>query len=214
RGASAAPRVPGWLPPLSWLPVVGELQGEVEVLGLEQADDGLQVVLLLGRHPELFALDLRAHPAGPLVPDDLGDRLRVLLGDALLQGDGDAVLLAGHLRVGGVEVLEGDLALDELLLEDVEDGLGPLFAVGTDLDPMLTRPGDGSAHAAEVEPRADFLGRLVQRVVGFLAVDLADDVKAGLARHDPQVRRVRCRSSRWMRADAASVSRRARGAAT
>src|ERR1700761_293478 len=51
-------------------------------------------------------------------------------------------------------------------------------------------------HAAEVEPVADFLRRLVQRVVGFLAVDLADDVKAGLARHDHQVRRVRSQSSR------------------
>src|SRR5262252_8195265 len=191
---------------MAWMravsPVVGELQGEVEVLGLEQADDGLQVVLFLRRHPEFLALDLRAHPAGPLVPDDLGDLLRVLLGDALLQGDGDAVLLAGRLGLGGVEVLEGDLALYEFLLEDVEDGLGPLLAVGADLDPVLARPGDGGAHAAEVEPRADLLGRLVQRVVGFLAVDLADYVKAGLARHDPQVRRVRCRSSRWMRAGA------------
>jgi heat shock protein HtpX len=38
-------------PRLPALPVVDELEGEVEVFGLEQGDDGLQVVLLLRRHP-------------------------------------------------------------------------------------------------------------------------------------------------------------------
>src|SRR3984885_235839 len=175
--------------------VVGELESEVEVLGLEQADDGLQVVLFLRRDPQLLALDLRSDPARPLVPDDLGDLLRVLLGDALLEDDRDAVLLAGPPRLGRVQVLEGDPPLDELVLEDVEDRLSPLLAVGADFHAMLSRAGDGRSFAAEVEPVADFLRRLVQRVIGFLAVDLADDVKAGLARHDHQVRRVRSLSS-------------------
>ena len=73
-----------------------------------------------------------------------------------------------------------------LLLEDVEDRPSPLLAVGADFHAVLARPGDGRAYAAEVEPVADFLRRLVQRVIGFLAVDLAFDVKAGLARHDHQ----------------------------
>src|SRR6516164_4479626 len=182
--------------PQSVSAVVGELQGEVEVLGLEQADDGLEVVLLLRRDPEFLALDLGTDAAGALVPDDLGDLLRVLLGDALLQADRDAVLLAGCPRLGRVQVLERDAALDQFFLEDVEDGLSALLAVGAYLHSVLTRPGDGRAHAAEVEPGADLLGRLVKRVVRFLAVDLADDVKAGLAGHAPQVRRVYVPSSR------------------
>ena len=91
-----------------------------------------------------------------------------------LRADADPVLLAGQLRLAGVERLEGDPALDQLVLEHVEDGLGPLLAVGAGSRPLLAGPGDRRADAAEVEPGADLLGGLVQRVVDFLAVDLAD----------------------------------------
>src|SRR6185437_6070163 len=118
--------------------VVGELDGEVEVLGLEQADHGLQVVPALGRHAQLLALHLGLHALRALVPDDLGHLLGVVLGDALLQSDRDAVLLAGHLGLRRVEVLERDAALDELLLEHVEDGARALLAVGADFHTVLT----------------------------------------------------------------------------
>ena len=50
-----------------------------------------------------------------------------------------------------------------------------LFAlISTALSPG---PGDGRSHAAEVEPGADLLGCLVQRVVDFLTVDLRHDVE-------------------------------------
>src|SRR5208282_4090977 len=58
-----------------------------------------------------------------------------------------------------------------------------------DLDRMVAGPGYGSAHAPEVEARADLLGRLVQRVVHFLAVDLGHDVERGFGCHGPQVKR-------------------------
>src|SRR6185437_8425499 len=151
---------------------VGELQGEVEVLALEQAHHRLQVVLALGGDAQLLALHLGLDALGALVPDDLGHLLGVVLGDALLQGDRDAVLLAGRLGVRRVEVLEGDPALDELLLEHVEYGVRPFLTVGPDLHAVLARPGDGRSHAAEVEAGADLLGGLVKRVVGFLPVDL------------------------------------------
>src|SRR3984885_8132140 len=55
---------------------------------------------------------------------------------------------------------------------------------------MLAGPGDGRADAAEVEPRADLLGRLVQRVVDLLAVELGHDVKGRILRcHASQARR-------------------------
>src|SRR6185437_1932975 len=97
-----------------------------------------------------------------LVPDDLGDLLGVLLGDALLEGDRDAVLLAGHLGVGRVEVLQRNPALDELLLEHVKDGVGPLLAVGADLDAVLAGPGNRRPDATEIEAVADLLGGLVE----------------------------------------------------
>ena len=68
------------------LPVVDELQGEVEFLAFQQADHRLQVVLFLRRDAKLLALDLSPDAFGPLVPDDLGDLLGVVLGDALLEG--------------------------------------------------------------------------------------------------------------------------------
>src|SRR4051812_45606003 len=60
------------------LPVVGELQRDAEVLGLEQGDDGLQVVPLLAGDAQLVALDLRLHTLGSLVTDLLADRLRLV----------------------------------------------------------------------------------------------------------------------------------------
>jgi hypothetical protein len=81
---------------------------------------GLQVVLLLGRDPQLVALDLRLHALGALLADHLADLLGVVLADALADGRGQAVLLAGLLRLAGLQRLERDLPLDQLLLEDVE----------------------------------------------------------------------------------------------
>ncbi len=158
-------------------PVVDELEGEVEFLALQQRDDHLQVVLLLGRDAKLLALDLSPDALRPLVPDDLRQLPGVVLGDALLEGHGHPVLAAGRLRISRVQCLERDAALDQLVPEHVKDGVGTFLGVGPDVYGMLSGPGDGRADAAEVEPCADFLGRLVQRVVDFLAVELGHDVK-------------------------------------
>src|SRR5436190_24138456 len=77
------------------LPVVGELQGDPEVLALEQRDDVLQVVLLLAGHAKLVALDLRLDTLGSLVADLLGDLLGLVRGDALHDRAGHLVGLAG-----------------------------------------------------------------------------------------------------------------------
>src|SRR5690606_8260016 len=144
---------------------------------LEEGDDLLEVVLLLGADPQLVTLDLSLDALRALIPHDLGDLLRVLLVDALLQADHHAVLLARQLGLPGVEDLEREAPLDQLRLEDIEYGVYPLLAVGLDLDALLSRPADRSAGALEVEPVPDLLDRLVQRVVDLLPVDLADDVE-------------------------------------
>src|SRR5258706_5277991 len=171
------------------LPVVHELQSDVEFLALEQALDVLQLVLLLRGHPKFFTLDLRPDAFRGFVPDHLRDLLRVLLGDTLLEVGQEAILSAGRLRVAGVENLERNAALDQLLLEHVEYGLSPLLAVRPDLDCLVARPGDGRAHAAEVESRADLLRCLVQRVVDFLVIYLRHDVERGFRCHGIKVRR-------------------------
>src|ERR1700729_2196269 len=142
-------------PPRGVLAEVDELQREVEFLALDQGDHGLKIVLLLGRDAELFALDLSPHALRPLITDDLADLLGVVLGDALLEGDPDPVLLARRLRLGRIYDLERDLAPDQLVLEDVEHSLGPFLAVSPDLHAMVPRPGNGSADAAEVEASRD-----------------------------------------------------------
>src|ERR671910_1886058 len=100
--------------------VVDELEREVEVLLLEQGDDGLQVVLLLRRDTYLLALNLGLHTLGALVPDGLGDLLRLVLGEPVLERGTDLVEPAGRPRFTGVERLERNAALDQLLLEDVQ----------------------------------------------------------------------------------------------
>ena len=89
------------------------------------------------------------------------------------------ILLAGPDWRGsdGVEDLEADLALDQLLLEHLEDGAGAVVGGGADLDGLLALPRDGGAGALEVEPRRDLARGLAQRVVHLLAVDLAHDVE-------------------------------------
>ena len=110
------------------------------------------------------------------------------------------VLLAGGLRVTWIEGLERDPALDQLLLEHVEHRLGPLLAVGADVDGMVPRtrrwmrPRRGKSNRV-----LDLLGRLVEGVVDFLPVDTADRCRkrdsAGIVApspvgHSPTVKRL------------------------
>src|SRR5674536_278531 len=88
------------------LAVVGELQGDVEVGFAKHGDHRLQVVLLLGAHPQLVSLDLGLHALGPLSPDHLGDLLGVLIRDALVDRHLDPELLAGLAWVGRLDSLE------------------------------------------------------------------------------------------------------------
>src|SRR5664280_2819784 len=88
------------------LAIVRELQGDVEVGFAKHGDHRLQVVLLLGAHPQLVSLDLGLHALGPLRPDHLGDLLGVLIRDALVDRHLDPELLAGLAWVGRLDSLE------------------------------------------------------------------------------------------------------------
>src|SRR6202161_1897795 len=101
------------------LAIVDELQRDVEVGLLEHRDDLLQVVALFAGDAHLVALYLGFDGLGAVVANQLGDLLGVLAADALFQGAGDLVGLAGRLRLASVERLEADVAPDQLFLEDV-----------------------------------------------------------------------------------------------
>src|SRR3546814_5079530 len=102
----------------------------------------------LFRSGQLVSRDLRLDRLGALVADDLADLLGVLLRDALFERRDDAELLAARRRLTRVEALQGDAALDELGLEDVENRLRALFAVRLDQD-RLAAPLDGCASRSE-----------------------------------------------------------------
>src|SRR5579884_2230481 len=159
------------------LAVVDELQRDVQVSLLEHGDDGLQVVLLFAGDAHLVALDLGLDVLGSLVADQLGDLLGVLTGDALFDGAGHLVGLAGGLRFARLERLHGDVAADQLLLEDVDRCLDALLGRTGQLDGVVALPRDLGVGAAEVEPGGQLLGGLVESVVDLLAINLADHVE-------------------------------------
>src|SRR3954454_22067410 len=175
---------PGGAKSRGWSAIVGELQGDAEVLGLEQVDHGLQVVLLLAGDPQLVALDLGLHALRALVADLLADRLGLVGLDPLDHLAVDLVRLARLPRLAGLQRLQRDVALDQLLLEDVEGGGGALLGLRGDRHALLPRLGDAGAGTPEVEPGAELLLRLVERVVDLLPVDLADDVEGRAGCHD------------------------------
>ena len=73
------------------LAIVGELYGEVEVSALDECLHFLKIIAALATHPELIALNLRAYAPRPLVPNQLGDLLRILLANALFHTGRDLV---------------------------------------------------------------------------------------------------------------------------
>src|SRR5512140_719607 len=157
-------------------PAVDELHLHAEVLPLQQLDDRLEVVGALPGHAHLLVLDLGLDLELRLL-DDGDDLLPLLRGDPLLDGDHLADAAAGGgLRLPVLERLEGDPALHELRLEDVDDRLQPEVVVGQHLDPVLVLR-DLRLRPLEVVPLADLLDRLVDRVVDLLQVHDRYDVE-------------------------------------
>src|SRR4029450_6183672 len=129
-----------------------------------------------GEDPELVALDLGADTLRTVVPDELPQFLGVVLRDTLLQVSGDLVLATRGTWFAGVQRLQAHSALDQLLLEHIEHGLDAVLRVRLHLY-RFTGPGNRRPNVLEVEPLPDLPGRLVQRIVDLLPIDLAHDVE-------------------------------------
>src|SRR6478609_470783 len=185
-------------------PVGGELQGDAEVAAFQQSDDGLQVVFLLARDAKLVALDLGLHAFELLVPDRLGDLLGFVLADALQDASRGPVDLAGDGRVVHLEGLQRDAPLDQLALDDVDGGAAALLGLRLNGDRLVTGPGRLRPGASEVEPGRQLLDRLIESVVHFLPIDLADHIERRI-RHRSLLPLSRCRP--YPSARSASTSR-------
>src|SRR5262245_3672930 len=160
------------------VPEVRELQRDAEVVPAQQLDHGLQIILLLTRHPHLIALDGDLHlELGVL--DQLHDLTRLVGGDALLQVD---LLLGAARRAGldrpGLYGLQRDLTALQLLAHDVAHR--PHFVVvrGQQVDDVVLAP-HLRLDVAEVEALRDLAQGLVDGVVDLAQVDPAHHVEEG-----------------------------------
>src|SRR5262249_29140477 len=166
----------------SGVAVVGELQGDAEVLVLDHRDDLLQIVAILSGHADLVFLDRGLH-LDLAVLDETHDLPGLLDGDALLDGDLLPERAAGRLfHLAVVQGLERDATLVELRLEDIDDGL-ELHLVGhgqRDVGPLELHL---VLRALEIVAGVDLAPRLIERVRDLLHVDLAHDVEGILRGH-------------------------------
>ena len=161
------------------------MEGNFEIEGAEGTHHGLEVVLASARDAQLIALDLGLgfHPE---IFDVFDQFFGVFLLDAL-----DEFENLSHRAPGGWfdrsvgERFEREPAFHQFGLEDVGDLCEFKFVVADEFDGLLFFVDGNLAFApAEIEPLADFLGRLVDRVFQLLFVHFGDDVKGKFFSHD------------------------------
>src|SRR5207245_2398664 len=156
-----------------------ELKWDAEVLGLDGLNDGLEVVLLLSRDPELVSLNMRLD-LDPGLLDQFHQIAGLLVGDAPIDVEG---LPDGSTR-GGLhrpirERLQGQLAPHELLPQDLTGRLETILGARAHLDQIVIE-GDRGVRSLEVEPSGNLANSLVDRVSNLLWVELRNDVEGEL----------------------------------
>src|SRR5829696_3061611 len=154
------------------VPEVLELQGDAEVGALEQGDDRLQVITLLRADPNGLALGLAGRALRGMLLDQLVDLAGLVARDPDLdRGHLAHAVVRGLLHVAVLQSLQGDAALDELLLEHDAQRRQPVLAhrAQREHEVLLLDRGVG---VLEVEARADLPLRLVDGVADLLVIDL------------------------------------------
>src|SRR5208282_4530177 len=113
---------------------IDELQLEAKVVRAHRLNGSLQVVLVLAAHAHLALLHRGLHlELGFLQMGHDGSRL-VDLDSVFELGDDSRATLASRFGLAHVEKSEGDLPLDQLLLNDGERSSGPILAAGPNRD--------------------------------------------------------------------------------
>src|SRR6202142_1049710 len=177
--------------PSPWpiLAVVLELERDLDVERAQATDHPLERVLVLAPDPNGIALDLRLH-LGELVPDQLGQLLGDIVGQAAPEGDDllDRVA-AGRLDLAPVEDLQAEVSPDCLRLDQVLDHRCPEVVVG-DQDELGLLLLDLDPGALEVEALLDLASNLVQGVPKLLLIEIADHIERDVTGHEhaPSVR--------------------------
>src|SRR6266446_1013817 len=169
--AQAQPSVPKILEPQIHLQLV--------LLAAHHLDHRLQIVAALAGDADGLALD-RPLDLELAVLDRLDDRLRFLRLDPLHEAEHLRDVLPALLEGSVLEPAERDAALGHLLHQHRARGLQALLRGAADLQPLLRR-GDlfqRRLRPLEVVSLIDLLAGLLERVVDFLLVHLADDVEA------------------------------------
>src|SRR5450759_2927444 len=141
--------------PAEALPVVGELQGNRDVVCFAQRlDHELERVFVFADDTKLLALDARLHFGGDVL-DPFAQVTGDLLCDACVEAHLDlASTLADGLRVTRLEQLGRKLPPCRLFAQNLERRLRPFFTRGLDLDHVATMVVSG-LRVLEVVARAD-----------------------------------------------------------
>src|SRR5437868_8140182 len=152
---------------------------QLVLLAAHHLDHCLQIVAALAGDADGVALD-RSLDLELAVLDRLDDRLRFLRLDPLHEAEHLRDVLSALLEGSVLEPAQRDAALGHLLHQHRARGLQALLRGAADLQPLLRR-GDllqRGLRPLEVVPLIDLLAGLLERVVHFLLVHLADDVEA------------------------------------
>ena len=158
------------------VPEVDVLEGESEVHRLHFDDDGLKVIALLTRNPDLITLDrdldLELHAF-----DVLDEFLGCILCDALVEGERRLVPTATDLLWFSTrDRLEGYVAAYEFPFENVDSSIKPAIRCTLDGDPVIGES-DRRICALEVVSVHDLSRRLVHSIADLLHVYLGNDVE-------------------------------------
>jgi hypothetical protein len=163
------------------LPKIRKLDREIETLGFQGLDGGLEIVLAFAGDADGVALNLGLHFHLQLL-DELSDNLRLLGFESGLDLDGLAK--AGvRCRLGFliIERFHRDSALDHLLVQRFGQGAELHVVGGMERDRLLLRiPVDLGVRAFEIVALVDFLAGLIDRVIDLLLIDFGNDIERKL----------------------------------
>src|SRR5882724_2284171 len=156
-----------------------EIDLQLVLLAARQLDRALQIVTALPGDADGVALD-GALDLELAVLDRLDDGLRLLGLDPLHEAEHLGDVLAALLDRAVLEAAQRHAALGHLLHQDHAGRLQALLGGAADLQPLLGRAHllERRLRALEVVALIDLLLRLLEGVVHFLLVHLADDVEA------------------------------------
>jgi len=161
---------------LRLIPEVLKAQRHREVVVADGGDHGLEIVPVLARHADGFALNLRGDLEFGLA-NESGDLFGGDLLDALLDFDHLPRVSQGrNVRVLGLNVLKADLTLGQLGEHHLMERANAELVFGGEIDLVFVER-DFRRGSFEVKPVGQLFFGLVDGVLQFHGTDLRNNVK-------------------------------------